>query len=653
VVNVNFTPLAPGLRRGAVVISDDAGNVLASVPIYGNGTGPQAAYAPAAIANVATSLSSPYGLAVDAAGDLFVGDSGNGQVWKVTPAGSTSVVATGIYKPSGLALDGAGNLWIADPIAHTIWKITPAGAQTQPLTGLANPYGLAFDGAGNLYFCDSSLDHILKISPQGVQTSLGSNFNFPAGVAVDNTGNAYIADVGNNEIHKVTPSGVVTTFASGLNLPANVAVDASGNVYVTEFGNGQILEITSAGAQTTFVSNATNPFGMAIDNSGNLFYSDSATGIAAKITRAQPSAFSFVNTPIGTTSTDSPKTVSVENIGNASLNFSAIAYPSDFPENSGALDDCSVSSSLIAGTTCALTIDFTPLKALPAKSTIAPLSESVSVTSNTLNISGTQQTVTVSGDEIPAAASVPLIVTLHPAARTYGSPNPTFGYTITGLLNGDTVVITPQTSATVTSPVGTYPVNAIVSGPDAAHYTITVYATTLQILKAALYISANNVAVTYGQTPIQPTFYTLHGFLNDDTASVVSGAPVLTSTVTATTPVGFYPIGVQVGTLSAANYSFLTTYSGQGTVGVYKAPLLVSANNFTMTQGSSVPTLTYTITGFVNGDSSSVVTGAASLSTAATSATKAGRYLINTSPGTLAATNYTFGFASGVLTVNP
>jgi sugar lactone lactonase YvrE len=652
VVNVHFKPIAPGQRRGAVVVADGSGDVLATVPLYGIGTGPQTAYTPATVTTIATTISNPYGLAMDAAGDLFIADIDGGQVLKISPGGLHTVAATGMYKPTGLALDGAGNLWVADPGAHAVWEVTPAGVQTQPYTGLTNPFGLGFDGAGNLYFVDASLDHITRISPEGVQTPLGSGFNFPAGVVVDNAGNAYVADVGNGIVHKITPTGVMTSFATGLSQPANLAFDAAGNLYVTEFGNGQVVEITPGGVQTTFVSAGINPFGIAIDGSGNLYYSDSAAGTTTEIGRATPAALTFVNTPIGTTSTDSPRPVSVENIGNASLTFSSFTYPADFPESSAAINDCSVSTPLTAGSTCSLSVDFTPLKPLPAKSTIALLSEVVSLTSNTLNVAGTHQSIAVSGHEIPPASSAPLIVTMRPMERLYGAANPNFVYTITGLLNGDTVTVTPQTTATLTSPVGTYPVSASVTGPDAAHYTINVVPSTLQVLKAPLYVAAANIGEFYGQTPVQPTVYAIHGFLNGDSMSVVTGAPVLSTDVTATTPVGFYRISVQVGTLSATNYYFDNSWSGEGNVGVYKAYLYVTALNASMTTGGTVPALTYTVTGFVNGESASVLTGAPSLTTSVTSATGPGHYAINISPGTLAAQNYAFALVKGTLTVN-
>jgi hypothetical protein len=191
--------------------------------------------------------------------------------------------------------------------------------------------------------------------------------------------------------------------------------------------------------------------------------------------------------------------------------------------------------------------------------------------------------------------------------------------------------------------VGIYPVTATVTGADAANYTVTVVGTTLEVSKAALHIVAKTVNSTYGQTPPQPTAYTLTGFVNGDTASVVTGAPVLTTTVTAATPVGFYPIGVAVGTLSATNYAFETTASGMGVVAVYKAPLTIIASSEAVTYGQTpAPPTAYKLTGFLNGDTASVVTGAPVLTTTVTSKTPVGFYRIGVAVGTLTATNYDF-----------
>jgi hypothetical protein len=275
---------------------------------------------------------------------------------------------------------------------------------------------------------------------------------------------------------------------------------------------------------------------------------------------------------------------------------------------------------------------FVPATAYPASS---PRVDGLSSAALTTNSQATSSCI--------APTQPQLTVSLHPAQRIYGAANPTFTYSIAGLVSGQTVIVTPQTTATAKSPVGTYPVMATVTGADAANYTIILIGTTLEVTKAPLHIAAKTVNSTYGHTPPQPTAYSLIGFVNGDTASVVTGAPVLTTTVTAATPVGFYQIGVAVGTLSAANYYFENTASGMGVIAVYKAPLTIGASNEAVTYGQTpAPPTAYGLTGFLNGDTASVVSGAPILTTTVTSKTPVGFYQIGVQVGTLSAANYDF-----------
>jgi sugar lactone lactonase YvrE len=298
---------------GRLLVTDSGTNVIQSITSDG------VAIVLAGVEGVAGSSSfatlslfrSPAGLALDTAGNLYVSDSGNSLIRKIAPsilvttvAGSDSNqahrdgvgTAAWFNLPLGVAVDSTGNLFVADTANSVIRKITPDGtvttlAGTPGARGSANgtgsaarfndPSGIAVDASGNLYVADALNQTIRKITSAGVVTTLagvpgivgtddgtgsGALFNHPRGITVDPTGNLYVSDSGNSTIRRVTAAGAVTTFAglptvSGLedgtgfnalfNQPVGLRLDATGNLYVVDNGNATIRRVTPAGAVTT------------------------------------------------------------------------------------------------------------------------------------------------------------------------------------------------------------------------------------------------------------------------------------------------------------------------------------------------------------------------------------------------------------------
>lgn len=575
-VEVQFLPLASGLRRGAVALFDQSSTLLAFVPLYGTGGAPLAVLSPGTASMVSTggiALSSPFGAAIDGAGNIYVGNYTGGNVVKVAAGGgSASVVSTGgltLLEAAGVAVDGAGTLYIADYGHNRIVLVNSAGtASVFTITGLATainqPSALAFDGAGNLYIADWGNSRVVKVTPTGAGyvVATGSytlSSSGVTGVAVDLDGNIYIADRISNHIVKVTPSGaasLVTVTGMTLSNPQGVAVDGNGNLYIADSGHRRIVRVTPSGVasvvQTPGLTIGTIMYGVTTDSNGKIFAVDWSNNRVLSVTVAG-AVLSFANTYIGATSSDSPKTATVTNLGNQALAFSGdTSYTADFSENSSDASLCTSSTSLAPGEVCDVSVSFTPQSA-------GSLSASLVVTNNHLNGSSATQNVAVSGTGL--SSITPTITWAQPSAIAYGT-------TLSGILNAianDGSAAVPGTFAYTATPAG---------GTAGTVTTATVLGTGVYTL-AVLFTPSDDIAyrsasgsVSLTVNRAQPTVM----LVSSANPAILSNSVSFTATVSASasTPTGsvdFYDGTTLLGsgTLASGDATYATSSLSSGT----------------------------------------------------------------------------------------
>ena len=587
-VNVILTPRYPGARYGAVLLEDGSGNVLATAYIYGIGTGPQVAFTPATQSVVVDGLLHPHGVAVDGSGNLYIADANNNRVLKETLSAGTytqSVLVSGLLTPAAVAVDGSGDVYIADAGDGLLLKEAPSGGSyTQTLvgTGLTNDNGVAVDGTGNVYIADSGNNRVLLETLSGgtyTQTTIGSGFSNPQSVAVDGNWNVYIADSGSNRVLEETlTSGSYTQspLFTGLNNPLGVAVDGVGNVYIANASAGQILmETLSDGSytQTTLASGLSSPQTMVIDRTGNVFVTDSNNNQVLEENVANAPNLSFASTHVGLTSSDSPEAVTVENIGNTALLFTAagLVAPADFSQvaGSGSPVDCVNSGSVAAGAECNLRIRFVP-------TTTGVFSESFTLSDNSLNASPATQAIALIGTGLSSITLSPSSSTL--AAGTVGAAYGGVTFTATGGTGPYTY------THTGTLPPGlTLSSSGVLSGiPTTAGgpYSFTVVATDSESATGSnaysIAINAGTATVTLGNLSRIYTGASLAATATTSPAELAVGftytganGTTYGPSSTAPTSAGNYTV---VGAVSSANYTGTAT----GTLVIAKAPATVT-----------------------------------------------------------------------------
>jgi hypothetical protein len=385
VVNVTFAPKFPGVRSGAVLLTDDTGKVLATRLLQGQGLGPQLNFTNGQVKTLATAGGYGEVLTLDAAGNIFYFDGTHNSINELPAGGGPPEPVFFIYGGlEGLALDGAGNLYFS--IGGQVIE-APRGCPFAAC-GIALDGGFIFvgdiavDPAGNVFVADLVGRRVVEF-PFGCVTSsclvtIGQGWNYPLTLALDNAGNLFVGDDQGGVVKVNISSGQKTTIlpASMSLIVQGMAVDAAGDLYLTYSGYSipnpnlgtKILEVPAGGGPATAISLATfldQPLSLAIDGGGNLF---TDTGLAIyELPRVQVPAYTFVSAPVGAASADSPQAFPVQNTGTADLSLLQVTLDpldnfvqADAPE---APPYCATGFVLSPGAMCDLNIGFTPKSA--------------------------------------------------------------------------------------------------------------------------------------------------------------------------------------------------------------------------------------------------------------------------------------------------
>ena len=683
---------------GDVYIADTGNNRLVELPWTGSGYGPQTVVPVSGLMN-------PMGLTVDGAGNLYIVSNGNDKViylpWTPNGFGAQSKVGSGLYGPSNVAVGADGTVYLTDTLNQRVdkmpWTGTGLAAETQLGSYHKAPIGVAVDASGVVYFSDP-YENAVSMVPWSVaqfqdQVNLTvAGTSFPIALAVDANADLFVLDQVNNDLIMLpkhgSSYGSQLVVASGFNAPSGMTIDSNGVIYIADTGNNQIVRIDMSVpgpmtyAQTYLGStSADSPQAATVINLGNLpltlgdisypvDFPEAATGangcaVGAVLSANQWCELAIDFTPSVTSSLLSEAVTVTDN----SLGIVGAAQQLQVSGSSLAKAAQSISFSgpaaavygaapvaLVATATSGLPVSFTVISGPGVLTSNGQMLRFIGV--GTVVVQAAQN----GNAEFSAATAVFVSVTVAPATLTvtpanavvtYGAIPTSFRYIISGFVNGDNINATSGQatvafSGTQASGVGSYSLQASQGSLSATNYVFVFGSGVLTVNPAVLQVRSVSNTVVYGKS-LPALQWSFSGFVNGDSAAAVFGAPQLTTTENSGSPVGVYSISVSVGTLFSANYSFAFS---PGTLVVVPALLTVTAVSRTFTYGSALPVLSYSISGFVNGDSVvTAVQGAPMLTTLAAEGAGAGRYAVSVSQGSMSAANYSFMFVAGALTI--
>jgi sugar lactone lactonase YvrE len=681
-VEVGYGAHYPGYFATAFNVYNGSGSLLTTIYTNGIATGPAATVDTGVATLTSTAFTSPLGVAVDNAGNIYVADPGAGKVYKYAAGATTGAAITGTFTtPTGVAIDAGGNLFVVDAGTNTVSYFAnnyngtafALGTQTTLTTTgytLDSPHGIAVDSYGSIYIADGGNQRVLLVpnplmSGVGKIVTVGSGFNMPYGVAVDAYQNVYVADKGAGKVYEVPGGygltlsgstnpgpGAITTVGS-FNSPTGVAVDGSGTVYVADSTLPQITKVAYTGgafSTQTALYTATGvsaPAGVAVDRTGDLYFTDSDQPALYFGQRSEASGSAKVTLPLPDATTTGTTTANLI-LSNAGLSTALTETAAITPAASYSITNNGCNgASVAAGASCTDVITFAGSSAASADTNVAG---TLTFTDNQLN--ATTQTAPVTLSAL-ATGGVSTVTIAGDTSVIYGADET---YTVKALDSGSkpsaaanescSVALAPQPSGTTLTTSVTLVDGAGSFLLPTALTNVGNYNLSTACSNGTTNVSSNTIAVAVGKAPlvayatsasryfdtVNPLFtYTLIGLVNGDNASVVSGTASAATAATRVSAAGTYTL-TPSGTLSASNYS----------VSYEAAPFTVLGSAPQSIVFTPLPPLThavaYTLTGFS--------TSGLPLSYTATNASISGNVLTPTAAGTVTVTAFQVGNGS-------
>lgn len=577
---------------------------------------------------VTVPLNAPAQLCYDAAGNFYIADQNNNIIRKVDTAGIiTTIAGTGeqgfdgdggaatsatLDSPQGIAIDTSGNLYIADTRNHRIRKVSTSGIITTIAgTGVAGfsgdggaatsatinlPTAIAADSNGNVFFADSNNNRVREIvaSSSVIQTVAGNGeqgytgdggsatsatLDTPQGIAIDSAGNLYLSDTHNNRVRKVS-GGIITTIvgdgtfsfagdgsaatSGSLASPHGIAVNAAGTtLYVADSNNNRIRQVNSSNVISTVAGSG---------EQGHDQLNGSATAASLDTPRGVTTG-PFVSFAFADTGNDIVRAVSNSNIvttaglGNQSTSLLALTASAQTTTYGQGTLTATLSSSTQA-TGSIIFYDYGSQVA-----TVALASNTAILNLGSLNAGTHSLSASFAGDgSNPSAVSGVMVVTVNPLAITatitplvlqYGQTIPAVTGSLSGVLAQDNgnVQVAFSTSATATSVPGAYAVTGTLSGSAAPNYTLSSITGNVLITRAvslaALTSSVSN-SLLGSPVTLQAAVATSTTGQPTGTVTFMDGSNILGSAQALTAG----RASVAVSSLTAGAHNLTVVYSG-------------------------------------------------------------------------------------------